>query len=180
MKKSFNKKFMLESDGVYFPVQALDGHKNQIRTVTGNPLILLYATYYDNDGFAESVVDKKYIPDLVSRAFMSDMFDENAGIRTMSSLSPIYNSGQNSYHNGSFWPKLNGLAHEGLLNFGYKSEAEKLRIATIKPIEHFGTPIELYTLDENGGYLPFLTSWGKTSCRKQAWTAAVALDLLTI
>lgn len=179
MKKTFNKKFIANSDGVFFPVQALDGHKNQIMTVTGNPLLLLYSAYFNNDK-AESIIDDKYIPDLVRRSFLSDMFDESAGIRTMSSLSSTYNPGQNSYHNGSFWPKLNGLSHEGLLNFGYRTEAKQLKTATIKPIEYFGTAIELYTIDENGRYLPFLTSWGKTSCRQQAWSAAVALDLLTI
>lgn len=178
MKKEFNDKFIFMSEELYFPVQALDGHKNQIQTVTGNPLLLLWATYFKS-GAPESIIDKKYIPDLVARSFMPDMFDETAGIRTMSALAKTYNAEQNSYHNGSFWPKLNGMSHEGLLNFGYLEAAEKLKSATLLPIHHFGTPIELYVKDETGGYLPFQTSWGKTSCRQQAWSAAVALDLLT-
>jgi glycogen debranching enzyme len=179
IKQRFNEAFMFNSDGLMFPSQALDGHKNQIRTVTGNPLLLLFATY-EKGGKTEAVIDSKYIHDLVRRSFLSDMFDESAGIRTMSTKSPTFNSQKDSYHNGSFWPKLNGMAHEGLLKWGFYEEAEKLRIATLKPIEYFGSPIELYIKTQDGGYIPYESKWGKQSCRQQAWSAAVCLDLLTL
>lgn len=179
IKKSFNKLFMFKSEGLNFPSQALDGRKNQIKTVTGNPLLLLWASY-TNNGKSEAVIDDKYIPDLVKRSFAPDMFDATAGIRTMSTKSLIFNSQKDSYHNGSFWPKLNGMAHEGLQNFGYTENADKLRIATLKPIEYFGTPIELYIKSDEGSYIPYESKWGKESCRQQAWSAAVCLDLLTL
>lgn len=179
MRQKFNESFIFESEQLNYPAQALDGAKNQITTVTGNPLLLLWATY-DNNGNPESILDESLIPHLVKRAFMPDMFDIDAGIRTMSTKSRTYISGRNSYHNGSFWPKLNGLAHEGLINWGYLEEAALLRIAAIKPLEFFGSPIELYVKNEDSEdiYL-YRNERGQESCLRQAWSAASALDLLT-
>jgi len=179
MKKRFNDTFMFISEKHFFPAQALDGFKNQIKTVTGNPLLLLWATF-EKDGKKEAIIDDHLIFDLVNRSFLPDLFDKDAGIRTMSTKSETYIRGQNSYHNGSFWPKLNGMAHEGLENWGYENEADVLMIATLKPLAHFGTPIELYVKDVGGEYLPYLNEKGQTACRNQAWSAAVALDLLTL
>ena len=178
IKKRFNELFLFESEGHMFPAQALDGDKNQLKTVTGNPLLLLWSGY-NKDGRYESILEDKYIPGLVKRSFMPDMFEHDAGIRTMSTASSTYIPGQNSYHNGSFWPKLNGMAHEGLVNFGYREEAEKLHAATMAPIHHFGSPIELYVKHENQ-YMPYQNERGQQACKQQAWSAAVALDLLTL
>lgn len=179
MKKRFNDQFIFRSVGLNFPSQALDGRKSQIKTVTGNPLLLLWAGY-ENNGSYEAIIDDNLIADMVNRSFMPDMFDGEAGIRTMSTQSPIFNANKDSYHNGSFWPKLNGMAHEGLINFGFNMQADKLLIATLKPIEYFGSPIELYIKTNSGEYIPYESKWGKQSCRQQAWSAAVALDLLTL
>lgn len=179
MKQRFNQLFLFQSDGCYFPVQALNGYKQQIKTITGNSLLLLWATYQNNNK-KEAIIEDQYIPDLVKRTFMPDLFDPDAGIRTMSSKSKTYNPRQNSYHNGSFWPKLNGMAHEGLVNWDYGYLAENLRFATLKPIAFFGSPIELYIKTIEGKYLLYKNSHGQQSCRQQAWSAAVALDLLTL
>lgn len=176
MKESFNEKFLFESEGFMFPAQALDGHKNQIKTVTGNPLLLLWATLKEGER-AECVLGNRYISDLVNRSFREDLFVEDAGIRTMSSKEPGFNPGEDSYHNGSFWPKLNGLAHEGLEHWGFWTEAHKLREATLKPISVFNTPIELYNKGEDGGYLEYKNRSGQLGCRQQAWSAAATLDL---
>lgn len=178
IKRSFNQKFIFKDEGFYFAVQALDGRKNQIKTITGNPLLLLWATY-QKDGRRETILREKYISGIVKRSFKKDMFDSGAGIRTMSTKSKTFNGGIDSYHNGSFWPKLNGMAHEGLLNWGYYKEAQKLRLATLKPIAYFGSPMELYIKTKNGEYLNYQTSWGRIGCKYQAWTAAAVLDLLT-
>ena len=138
-------------------------------------MLLLWATYKKNS--RECIIDKKYIPDIVERSFGQDMFDQEAGIRTMSELSETYNPNQDSYHNGSFWPKLNGMAYGGLLNWGYYGEAEKLKNASLKPISYFKTPIELYVKNKKGEYLEFCSSSGQVSCRNQAWSAAVVLYL---
>lgn len=177
LKKRFNEWFLFPDGKHMFAAQALDGTKRQIQTVTGNPLLLLWAGY-KKDKTIETVLDEKYHADVVNRAFQKDMFHPHAGIRTMSTMSPTFNPRENSYHNGSFWPKLNGMIHEGLYNFGFFEEAEKLKTASLLPIAHFKTPIELYVTTEEGMYMEFRAN-GQTSCRNQAWSAAVTLDLLT-
>lgn len=177
MKRIFNDKFIFRSRRLFFGAQALDGDKSKIKTITGNPLICLWATY-DYKGRRECILNESYIIDFVKRGFMTDLFDKEAGIRTMSTLSPTYNSGQDSYHNGSFWPVLNGLVHEGLEIWGFLSKAEMLKRASLLGLAHFGTPIELYTKDESG-YHPYQSDSGQVSCQVQAWSAATALDLLT-
>ena len=178
MKISFNRQFIFRSEGLYFAAQALDGKKNKIETVTGNPLLLLWASYRRR-GKTYSIIDEAFVGDFVKRAFKPDLFDRNAGIRTMSKKSVTFNPAQHSYHNGSFWPKLNGMAHEGLVLWRFYKEAKALKRATIKPIKFFGTPIELYLIDESGKYVEFRGLNGQVSCRNQAWSAAAALDLLT-
>ena len=178
-KKEFNKKFIMQDKHLTYLAQAVDGYKKQIQTVTGNPLLLLWATYR-KEQTRESIIHTPYLEDMVVRAFMSDMFDEEAGIRTMSTLSQTYDSTQNSYHNGSFWPKLNGMAHEGLMIWGFHEEARKLRLASLKPLEYFQSPIELYIKTGEGKYAEYKNRFGQVSCREQAWSAAAALDMLTI
>lgn len=176
IKKKFNQKFIVKDNGLYFGIQALDGYKNQIKTITGNPLLCLWSSY-QNGSITESIIEEKYIEDFVKRAFMDDMFDKYAGIRTMSTKSKTFISGQNSYHNGSFWPILNGLIHEGLEIWGFKKQAKLLKEASIKAIQHFGSPIELYVRSDDGLYLEYRNETGQTSCKYQAWSAAALLDL---
>jgi glycogen debranching enzyme len=178
IKKKCNELFMFKDGGYWYAAQALDGDNNQIQTITGNPLLLLWASY-SNKGKIESILENQYIHDMVKRAFLPDMFDTDAGIRTMSASSPTYNPREDSYHNGSFWPKLNGMVHEGLVNWGFVEEAHMLREASLKPIVYFGSPIELYMKGENGTYIEFRSPTGQVSCKNQAWSAAVTLDLVS-
>lgn len=179
LKQRFNETFLFKSQGRFFAAQALDGEKKQIRTITGNPLLLLWASYKVEGKPIESILDEHVISDIVSRAFLSDLFDEDCGIRTMSTLSHSFDPTQHSYHNGSFWPKLNGMAHEGLTRWGYAKQAKLLKDATLKPILYFGSPVELYIKGENGTLLEYRSSYGQVGCKKQAWSAAVVLDLVT-
>lgn len=178
MKKTFNRLFIYREGGRYFASQALDGDKNQIKTVTGNSLILLWATYF-NGKDKESIIDDKYVKDLVDRSFEDDLFDKDGGIRTMSSKAETFNSKEDSYHNGSFWPILNGLIHEGLINWNFKKQAQMLHLATLKPMLFFNSPIELYVKTETG-YCEFKSSHGQVGCRVQAWSAATLLELATL
>jgi glycogen debranching enzyme len=179
MKDRFNRKFLFRNNHCIYAGQALDGNKKLIRTVTGNPLLLLWATYFDNNGNREAIIDEKTISDIVKRSMQPDLFDSQAGIRTMSTKSLTYNPAQDSYHNGSFWPILNGLAHEGLVNWGYLREADFLKQASVKPLEYFRTPIELYIRTSEGKYQEYCNSNGQKSCRVQAWSAAAFLDFFT-
>lgn len=177
LKKKFNEQFLIKDSGLYFAAQALDGNKRKIKTITGNPLLCLWASY-DKFSEVECILDDKYVDDFVKRVFKRDLFDKQAGVRTMSTLSKTYNPHQDSYHNGSFWPILNGLIHEGLENWGYHRQAEKLKKASLTALQYFGCPIELY-IKSGRDYLEFRTTSGQTSCRSQAWSAAATLDLLT-
>lgn len=179
MKQRFNERFMYKDEsGLMFPSQALDGRKDQIKTVTGNPLLLLWATY-QKDGKRESILDESFIPDLVRRSFMSDMFDETAGIRTMSSMSHTYNPNQDSYHNGSFWPKLNSMCYEGLRKWDYLEEAKLLKQASVNALSFFNSPIELYIKNKDGMFVEFRGPTGQVSCREQAWSAGAMFVLVS-
>lgn len=178
LKIQFNKKFIFKDGNYFFAAQALDGDKNQIQTITGNPLICLWATYEEN-GRKECIVKKEYLREFVNRGFEEDMFEKNAGIRTMSKKSDTFNPSQNSYHNGSFWPILNSLIYEGLETWGFIEQAKGLKEASLKPIEYFGYPIELYITTDEGSYLEYKNQAGQTSCKYQAWSAAATLDFLT-
>lgn len=178
MKRAFNEQFIFLDAGLNYGAQALDGEKRRIRTVTANPLLCLWASY-TKDGFTECILRDEYVDEFVQRAFKPDMFDPRGGIRTMSSLSEQYDASANSYHNGSFWPMLNGLIHEGLLIWGFHEEAARLAAATLLPIRHFNSAIELYTIDDQGQYHEYVSLTGKKGCRQQAWTAAAVLDIVS-
>jgi glycogen debranching enzyme len=95
----------------------------------------------------------------------------------MSSLSPTFNPSNQSYHNGSFWPVLSGMIHEGLEIWNYGQQAAALREAILGPIAQFGCPIELYIRDGAGKLIEYESPTGKKGCRYQAWSAAVVMDL---
>lgn len=177
LKRRFNKEFILKDKGFYFGVQALNGRNEQIKTITGNPMLCLWAAYKKGDQ-VECILEDGLVKDFVKRAFLDDLFVQDAGIRTMSSESLTFNPNNNSYHNGSFWPVLNGMIIEGLENFEFFDQAFLLTEATIAPITYFNTPIEMYIKNEKG-YSEFLAENGQTSCKYQAWTAAALLDCLT-
>lgn len=178
LKKQFNKHFIIKDSGCFFAAQALDGDKNKIKTITSNPLICLWSSYYDGEK-VESIIDDKYIQDFVDRSFMPDLFNPKAGFRTMSTLSKTYKSGKDSYHNGSFWPVINGLIHEGLENFNYIEQAFILKNASLEAISHFEDPIELYVILENDVLDEYCSASGTKGCRSQSWSAAAMLDWLT-
>ncbi|HUD44647.1 MAG TPA: amylo-alpha-1,6-glucosidase [Patescibacteria group bacterium] len=176
LKERFNDLYLLKNKGLWFAAQALNGRKEKISTITANPLICLWAAF-SHDGKKECIIDEKYLGQLVERAFLPDMFVPNAGIRTMSEESPTFSASESSYHNGSFWPMLNGLIIEGLQNFGFEEKATKLHQAMLEPLLYFQMPIELY-IEQNGNYLPFKNN-DQTSCSIQAWSAAAAFDELS-
>ncbi len=177
MKKRFNRMFLMSTSEGLFLAQALDGHKRQVRTVTSHPLICLWSAIEENDHY-ESIIDEVYINSIVHRAFETDLFVPGAGMRTMSTKSSTFDPTEASYHNGSFWPMLNGLIIEGLHNFDYFTEAAKLSNASLSALQYFGLPIELYIQNEGKFSIYRNPLSGQQSCLNQAWSAASAYDLL--
>lgn len=178
MKKMFNKLFIFKDNDYYFAGQAINGNKKLIKTITGNPLICLWASDKSSNK-TECIIETDFLNCLVNRAFLPDLFDPDAGIRTMSTLSPTFNPNRDSYHNGSFWPVLNGLVTEGLENFNFEDKVQLLKKASLKPIYHFNYPIELYTKDDSGNFYEYKSTSGQVGCKVQAWSAASTLDWLT-
>ncbi len=178
MKVAFNEKFSFSDGGEWYLAQALDGTKEQIRTITPNPLLCLWSSTY-TEGKVQSIIATEKIPSIVKRAFGPDIFDQAAGMRTMSMQAPTFRATRDSYHNGSFWPMLNGLIHEGLRTWDFTQEAELLSQATLTSLLHFGFPIELFSKTSEGTFEEYVSPRGKKGCRYQAWSAAAALDLLT-
>lgn len=178
MKRRFADVFLFEDKYGPFPAQALDGNKRQIRHVTGNGLMLLWSTFTET-GIPASILPDETIDGIVRRSFDTDMFCPDAGIRTMATTSPTYNAGPDSYHNGSFWPMLNGICYEGLRTWNYRREADLLKTATVTALTHFETPIELYVKTDGGTLAEYRSKAGAAGCRKQAWTAASVLEMVT-
>lgn len=181
LKTRFNQLFIIKdkTGKSVYAHQALDGHKQPISTITSNPLLCLWAIFEPEQLHKDAIIDSITMHHWVERAFEKDMFDEFAGIRTMSTLSPTFDPSNHSYHNGSFWPFVNGLIYEGLMKWGFHAHASKLRTASLLPLSHFQSPIELYCSVEAGVYNEYISTTGKKGCRQQAWTAAAILDWLT-
>lgn len=178
-KEAFREHFLFEDSGYTYAAQAVDGKKRAIKTITSNPLLCLWASRKEVDKKVEAIIDAKTVEDFVNRGFMSDLFDPLAGLRTMSRQSPLFDPSVHSYHNGSFWPMLNGLIHEGLHLWGYEKEAKKLENASLEAIAYFNSPIELYCSVSPGEYHNYRSPSGKRGCLYQAWTAASMLNWLT-
>jgi glycogen debranching enzyme len=113
LRQAFNEAFWMADEGFY--ALALDGQKNQVRSVTSNPAHCLYCGIVDDDR-ARLVEERLMAPDMYS----------GWGIRTLSSDSNAYNP--MSYHNGSVWPHDNAIAAAGLKRYGF--DAATTRIAT--------------------------------------------------
>jgi glycogen debranching enzyme len=113
LKRRFNQAFWMEDEGYY--ALALDGFKQQVRTITSNPAHGLYCMIVEEDKAAP----------LAKRLLQPDMFS-GWGIRTMSKSAAGYNP--MSYHNGSVWPHDNALIAAGLKRYGFHKQTN--RIAT--------------------------------------------------
>ena len=177
LDREFDRVFLNRSEGLYYFDQAIVAQKAEIVEVRSNPGHCLWSAVQNNNGKFESIINNEYIPDVVARLMKPDMFEPNAGIRTLSTKSKFFDPF--SYHNGSIWPFDNGLIAEGFENFGFKKEAEQIKNAVLNEISYFGTPVELYCVDKNGVIKEYISERGHHGAHKQAWTAATILDFTT-
>jgi glycogen debranching enzyme len=163
LKRSFNDAFWMPEEGTF--ALALDGHKNQVGSVTSNPGHCLFAGIVDSDK-AAGVAERLMGPDLFS----------GWGVRTLArhhrAFDPV------SYHNGSVWPHDNAIIAEGLGGYGFSLEAERIAAALFDAAlqNPDGRLPELFGgLDraKDAPYVPY-----PCACRPQAWAAAAPLMLL--
>lgn len=157
LKKSFNKKFWVP-DKKYFAL-ALDGKKNQKKTITSNPGHLLFT----------GILDKDKIPSVVKKLFEPDLWT-SYGIRTHSKKETDFNP--ESYHKGSIWPHDNWIIAQGLRKLGYKKEYQKIKRALLRAFRKFGFLPELYVV-KNGKLFEY-----KNASYPQAWATGSLLNFL--
>lgn len=174
LRREFNKFFILRTEGLHYFAQAIFSGKAQILERRSNPGHCLWSSV-ETKGRHESIIDEKYIPDVVNRLMRPDLFDPNGGIRTLTTKSIFFNPC--SYHNGSIWPFDNGIIAEGFENFGFSKESLMIKSAVLKAMTHFNSTVELYCLKD--GKVAEYREGNIRASKKQAWTAATILDFTT-
>ena len=175
LKQVFNEKFpTTDPDGNFYLAFKLDAQGTQFRSVRSNMGHILWASCtQEDDGEVDCILEEAYIPQIVKRLMMPDMFDPKAGIRTLSSFSSKYLP--NSYHNGSIWPHDNAMIAEGFEIHGFTTEARMVYDAMLSAIAHFDTPIELFVYHQHF-YSDYMSDTGQQACKQQAWSAAAIMD----
>lgn len=173
LKIAFNEIFISADENGLHIAAALDGRGRPLNSLRSSIGHCLWASLDAvRDGIEDSIVEDKYIPGLVARITSPDLFEEQGGVRTLSTRSIRFEA--NSYHNGSIWPHDNSIIAEGLEKFGFREEASRVRRAMLEAIHFFGSPVELYVFD--GEYKEYVTPHGQKACRNQAWAAASILN----
>ncbi len=164
LKERFQRDFWME--GEKFVAIALDGHGNQVQSVSSNPGHCLWAGILD-DNKANLVADRIMSVDLFS----------GWGIRTLSTKAPSYNP--LSYHNGSVWPHDNGIICDGLRKIGRTQDALMVLTAMFDAMQHqvdFRLPELFCGFERSNSPNPIDYP---VSCRPQAWAAGAIIQMLT-
>jgi glycogen debranching enzyme len=163
LRVAFNDAFWNPDEGFF--ALALDGRKNQVRSVTSNPAHCLYCGIVDDDK-AALVAERLMAPDMFS----------GWGIRTLAGSSPAYNP--MSYHNGSVWPHDNAIAAAGLKQYGFDAATNTIAaglFAAATAAPDFRLP-ELFCGFQRDGSRAVVAY--SVACIPQAWAAASPFMLL--
>lgn len=163
LMEAFNEIFWMRDEDTF--AMALDGSKQQVRSVTSNPGHCLYC----------GIVDADRARTVAHRLLDRDMFS-GWGVRTLSSRSPAYNP--MSYHNGSIWPHENAIITTGFQRYGLAQESQRVAMALFDAaLESPGSRLpELFCgFDREDGrsYVPY-----PVACSPQAWAAAAPFMIL--
>jgi len=160
LKKEFNEKFWMAEKN-YFAL-ALDGKKQQKKTITSNPGHLLFT----------GILEEGKVKLVVKKLFEKDLWTP-FGIRTHSTLEPDFNP--KSYHLGSIWPHDNWLIAHGLKKIGYEKEYQKIKNAILLADEKIGYLPEFYGVIDG----KITLEMEKTSCYPQAWSSGALFNFLS-
>jgi glycogen debranching enzyme len=144
---------------------ALDGHRQQVKSISSNPGHCLFSGIISGDKAA-----------LVARRLMSDDLHSGWGIRTMASTAAAFNP--ISYHNGTVWPHDNAMIGEGMRAIGFTTEMQAILQGLVKAAEYYPG----YRLPELfGGFAreeseqPIVYP---VSCSPQSWSAGSIFQML--
>ena len=163
LRAAFNEAFWDREEGFF--ALALDGRKQQVRSVTSNPAHCLYCGILDDDK-AAIVAERLMAPDMFS----------GWGIRTLSSSSRAYNP--MSYHNGSVWPHDNAIAAAGLKRYGFHAATARIASGLFEvaaAARDFRLP-ELFC-GFHSDDSPSIVAY-PVACIPQAWAAAAPFMLV--
>lgn len=111
LKRRFNEDFWMPDAG-YFAV-ALDGKKQQVRSITSNPGHCLWSRIVEEEKGSRVV-----------RVLLSPELSSGWGVRTLARSNPSYDP--IGYHTGSVWPHDNSIIAHGVKFYGYDDEANRL------------------------------------------------------
>lgn len=163
LRERFNRLFWMEDEQYY--CIALDKEKRQCKVISSNPGHCLFS----------GIIFKKRAHKVVKRLMGSEMFS-GYGIRTLSEREFLYNP--MSYHNGSIWPHDCAIIAEGMVKYGYKTEALKVFKGILEAVSFFQdyrVP-ELFCgfkKEKEKGPVPY-----PVACSPQAWSAASVFLML--
>ena len=144
---------------------ALDGNKNQVRSITSNPGHCLWSR----------IVDADKAPRVV-RSLLSEDLSSGWGVRTLSRSNPAYDP--IGYHTGSIWPHDNAIAAAGFARYGLTAAVTTLASAMFDSSQFFDRyrmPELFCGFHRRPGDGPTLYP---VACSPQAWAAGAPFLLL--
>jgi glycogen debranching enzyme len=163
LKERFNRDFWMEREGFF--ALALDGKKEQVKTITSNP----------GHGLWSGIVDEEKAARVV-RKLLSPALSSGWGIRTLAgkqiSFDPL------GYHTGTVWPHDNSLIAHGLKLYGFDAEAMRVIDQLSLAGAHFplGRYPELFCGFSRED-VPMPVEY-PVACRPQAWATGAPLLML--
>ncbi len=163
LRAAFNDAFWDPDEGFF--ALALDGGKQQVRSISSNPGHCLYCGIVDDDK-AALVAERLMAPDMFS----------GWGVRTLATSSRAYNP--MSYHNGSVWPHDNAITAAGLKRYGFHAATARIASALFEvaaAARDFRLP-ELFCgfhRDQSRSIVAY-----PVACIPQAWAAAAPFMLV--
>ncbi len=163
IKDAFNELFWMEDEKFF--AMALDGNKEQVKSISSNVGQCLWS----------GIVDADKAPYVANRLLAPDMFS-GWGIRTLSKSEKLYNP--MSYHNGSIWPHDNAIIVRGLKRYGFLDQAEAVATGIFDAAIHHS----YYRLPELFcGFTRRGNNWPveyPVACVPQAWAAGSIFMIL--
>lgn len=160
LKRRFNEDFWMADLGYY--ALALDGNKEQVRSITSNP----------GHGLWSRIVDQARAARVV-RVLLSAELSSGWGIRTLSSKSPAYDP--IGYHTGSVWPHDCSLIAHGMKLYGFDDDANRVidQLALCGAFFPAGRFPELFC-GFSREEVPVPVEY-PVACRPQAWATGATL-----